>query len=188
MPRRIILDQYGLNYLTMTTIGWIDIFTRPVYKEILINSLKYCQQEKGLIIYAYVIMSNHIYLIASVKNGNRQPLGEVIRDFKKFTAQTIWQAIQTGPESRKMWLEHVLKFYGQNFTAYQHYQIWIHGSHPTLLFTDKVIWQKINYIHENPVRQGIVEHPSDYLYSSARNYLQLPMCPLKVTRIDPVLF
>jgi putative transposase len=80
-------DPEGTYFLTFTIVDWVDIFTRISYKEIIINSLKHCQSKKGLTLYAYCIMTNHIHLIASA-NGNKK-LFEIIRDFKKFTNRAI---------------------------------------------------------------------------------------------------
>jgi len=64
-----IAEKDGLYYLTFQIVGWVDIFTRQVYRDIAIESLKYCQQNKGLCIFAYVIMSNHIHLLAPAKRS-----------------------------------------------------------------------------------------------------------------------
>ena len=60
-----ILDQNGLNYLTLTIVEWIDLFTRPVYSEMILNSLRYCQEHKELKVHAFVIMPSHLHLILS---------------------------------------------------------------------------------------------------------------------------
>ncbi len=57
-----IINQLGMNFMTMTIVGWVDIFSRQRYRDIAIESLRYCQKEKGLIIHAYVIMTNHIHI------------------------------------------------------------------------------------------------------------------------------
>ncbi len=88
--RKTIEDQ--LYYVTLTVVGWIDVFTRKEYVYEIINNLKYCQQNKGLEIYAYVIMSNHIHLIARMNNGSK--LGELLRDFKSYTAKQIIKMIE----------------------------------------------------------------------------------------------
>jgi REP element-mobilizing transposase RayT len=81
----VITDQYATYFVTFTTVGWVDVFTRKELKEIIIESLKYCQKEKGLIIHAYVIMSNHLHLILRAKEGSAG-LSAIIRDFKKYTS------------------------------------------------------------------------------------------------------
>ncbi len=93
MARHRIIDQKGLNYLTMTVVGWIDVFTRQRYRDILLESLKYCREEKGLMVCAYVIMSNHVHLIAQAKQKATQDLSAILGDFKKFTAKAIIHAI-----------------------------------------------------------------------------------------------
>ncbi|MEZ5057321.1 MAG: transposase [Saprospiraceae bacterium] len=170
MPRRIIADQEALYFLTMTTIEWIDLFTRKVYKDILIECLQYCREHKDLEIYAYIIMSNHVHLIAKIKDGSNKQLSNVIRDFKKYSAILLLKAIKDQRESRRRWMENLFAFNGEYL--HQKFQIWQHGSHPIELYSPKVIWEKIHYIHLNPVRQGIVANPADYVYSSAGDYLE----------------
>ena len=97
-----IVDGYAY-FLTMTVVNWIDIFTRPVYKHIIVDALKYNQQNKGLIIYAWCLMSNHLHLIAEAKEGHN--LSDILRDFKKFTSKAIVNEISDNPsESRKKWM------------------------------------------------------------------------------------
>jgi REP element-mobilizing transposase RayT len=94
-----IINQNGLHYLTLTTVGWVDVFTRVDYRDVLIESLNYCQKHKGLVINAYVIMSNHVHLICYAKEGYRLP--DILRDFKTFTSKTITKdIIQNTTESR----------------------------------------------------------------------------------------
>ncbi len=94
----------GLYYMTITVVGWIDVFTRKDNCEILLDSLRYCQANKGLTVYGYVIMPNHLHMVAWVNEPFQ--LTEVVRDFKKFTARQILEAIETQPESRREWMLH----------------------------------------------------------------------------------
>ena len=71
-------------FVTSTVVDWVDVFTRPLYKNIVVDSLRYCQQNKELEIYARVPMTNHLHMI--VGTSGVMSLGEVMRDFKKFTA------------------------------------------------------------------------------------------------------
>ena len=96
MPERRIYDQYGLNFVTFTIVDWVDIFTRKVYCDLIIESLKYCQKEKQLYIHAFVIMSNHVHLVVSAEEGNCK-LSDIIRDFKKFTSKKIVKTIKLIP-------------------------------------------------------------------------------------------
>jgi putative transposase len=182
MSRYKVYDQNGLNYLTLTTVGWIDVFTRQRYRDILIESLKYCQEHKGLMICAYVIMSNHIHLIARTEG---YALSDVLRDFKKFTAHEIIKAIETEPESRKEWLMYLFKYFAKYESPNRVHQFWQQSNHPIELYSQEVTWQKIAYIHLNPVRAGIVDYASDYVYSSARDY-QGKKGLLDVVLVEPI--
>ena len=162
-----IKDQEGLYYLTFQVINWIDIFTRQIYRDIVIENLKYCQQNKGLQVFAYVIMSNHIHIIANSSEGK---LSDTIRDFKKFTSRVIIENVKEWNESRKNWMLNQFKFAASKHSRNENYQFWTHENHAIELRTPDFIREKIEYIHNNPVRAGIVEKPEDYLYSSARNY------------------
>ena len=159
-------EKDGLYFLTFQIVGWVDIFTRKVYRDIVIESFKYCQQNKGLEIYAFVIMSNHIHLLARSATGD---LSGTIRDFKNYTSKTFLEILDDKQESRRDWLKVVFEYHGK-FKKNQTNQIWTHENHAEHIFSQKFIEQKINYIHNNPVKAGIVEKPEDYLYSSARNY------------------
>ena len=174
-----ISEQEEPYFLTFQIVGWVDIFTRKIYRDIVIESLTYCQQEKGLNLYAYVIMSNHIHLLAQSKTGN---LSGFVRDFKNFTSRKILDIVENGVESRRDWLQMVFAYHGK-FKPKQDNQVWTHENHAELICSPKFIVQKINYIHENPVRSGIVCCAEDYLYSSARNYAGLSV-EMQITLLD----
>jgi putative transposase len=186
MSRYKIYDPNGLNYLTLTIVGWIDVFTRQRYRDIVINSLKHCQTNKGLRICGYVIMSNHIHMIAYVEKGNELSL--VLRDFKKFTANMILKSIQTESESRREWLMHMFEYYAKYESNNREHQFWQHDNHPIALWRQDVIWQKLDYIHLNPVRAGIVSRPQDFIYSSASDYYENKKGLLDIVMIEPIGF
>lgn len=169
MSRYKITDQHGLNFLTLTVVDWVDVFIRKSYKDVILNSLRYCQQEKGLVVFAYVIMSSHVHLIA--KAAGTIPLSDILRDFKKFTAKQILYEIEHGAESRKEWMLHRFAYRGHNAPGNRQYQFWQSDNHPIELYTLPVIAQKIDYIHLNPVKEAWVEQAEHYLYSSASNYM-----------------
>jgi len=170
MSRYKILDQHGINFVTLTVVDWVDVFIRKRYKDIVIESLKHCQKEKGLVVYAYVIMSSHIHLIVEAKGST--PLSDILRDFKKFTSKTILKEIEHGGyESRREWMLNRFAFRRHNASGNRQYQFWQSDNHPIILYTLPVIAQKIIYIHNNPVVEGWVEQADQYLYSSASNYV-----------------
>jgi len=159
-----------LYFTTSTVIDWIDVFTRPDYKHIILESLAYCQANKSLDIYAWVLMTNHLHMIVGMRNENTN-LGDFLRDFKKFTSKRILNAIEANlEESRQKWILDRFSFAGNNDRKIKNNRFWQEDNHVETIYTSDFYQQKLNYIHMNPVRQEIVENPEDYLYSSARNY------------------
>jgi len=163
-----IADQNAVYFLTLTITDWVDIFTRSCYKIVIIDSLNYCIANKGLTIYAWCLMSNHIHLVAKANEGFR--LSDIIRDFKKFTAKRIVEMIKEISESRKEWLLYRFSFAGKFDNRIKNYKLWQDTSHPILLDNNYLIDQKINYIHQNPVRALIVQNAEDFIFSSACDY------------------
>jgi REP element-mobilizing transposase RayT len=115
-------------FLTLTVVGWIDVFTRKNHKIIIINSLKYCQKEKGLVLFAYCLMPNHLHLIARAEGNDT--LSDILRDFKKFTAKKVINQIINDPESRRDWMLDYFKKAGANLKGITNYKFWQDGSHP----------------------------------------------------------
>lgn len=159
----------GAYFVSFAIVEWLDVFRKNEYKDILVESLQYCQQVKGMVIYAWCIMTNHVHLIFRSTNDQKPEL--LLGDFKRFTSKAIVRAIQNNPkESRKEWL--LQKFYqaGKKSSNVKKYQFWRHDNKPIELWSNKVIDEKIRYIHNNPVEEGLVYYPEDYIYSSARDY------------------
>ena len=165
----IIHDQQAVYYMTFTVVGWIDAFSRQCYRDILIESFKYCKKHKGIHLHAYVIMTNHAHLIVSVDEGFS--ISDFVRDCKKFTAKQILEDIESnGIESRREWMLHQFKYYASRHSRNEKYQLWEHDSHFIELTSPTFTQQKIDYIHQNPVTAGLVYRAEDYVYSSASNY------------------
>lgn len=164
----IIREQDKAHFITATVVDWIDVFTRQRYNDILINSLEYCIKNKGMILYGYVIMSNHVHLIIQSSVGK---ISDLIRDFKKFTAKNILESIQNEPESRREWMLERFKKVTETHSRNKEYQFWQYGNHAVEIYSIDFMWSKLDYIHMNPVRAGIVEKASYYTYSSASNYV-----------------
>lgn len=166
-----IRDNDKAYFLTLTVTGWIDIFTRKEQKLLIIKSLKYCQDNKGLIIYAYCLMPGHLHMICQAAEPAK--LSDILRDFKSFTSKSIINQIHEGPESRSEWLLKLLSGKKPAPDTYHKSQVWQPGNHAEVLYSAKFIYQKLNYIHQNPVKDLIVEKPEDYLFNSAGNYAEL---------------
>ena len=165
----VIRDQNLPHFFTSTVIDWVDVFSRKSYRDCVIESLDFCIKNKGMILYSYVIMSNHIHMIVQSENGK---LSDLIRDFKKFTSKTILEKIQNEPESRRQWMLERFKLATQSHSRNKNYQFWQLSNHAEEIYSEKFMWSKIDYIHFNPVRSGIVIKPQDYIYSSASNYIE----------------
>jgi len=160
-----ITEQQGLYFVTATVHQWVDVFTRPIYTDILLDSIRFAQNNRGLKVYGWVIMSNHFHAIFSC--GADFKLSNVLRDMKKFTSTQITDAIRDNvQESRRSWLLWLLRNEKGTGTKF-----WEEGNHPEEIWSQKFFMQKIEYIHNNPVRAGLVRKPEDYRYSSAYDFI-----------------
>ncbi|MBT4936498.1 transposase [Candidatus Peregrinibacteria bacterium] len=158
---KIVSDEHHY-FITSTIVEWLPIFTKKEYCNIIIDSLDFCQKNKGLYIHAYVILDNHIHLVVSGKN-----LVQILKDFKSFSAKQIIKELKKDDIE---WLLNQLAFFKKKHKIASQYQVWQEGFHPQLINGYTMLKQKIEYIHNNPVKRGLVEDPVHWLYSSARNY------------------
>jgi putative transposase len=165
--RYFISDQQAIYFVTFTVVGWIDVFTRKEYKIEIVDSLNYCIENKGLKVYAWCLMSNHIHLIVQAKEGHR--ISDIIRDFKKFTAKRILQLIETEPETRRDWMLNQFEYAGRKLKRISKYKFWKDDNHAIEL-ESHMMNNRLDYIHQNPVESMIVEEPEHYLFSSAIDY------------------
>ena len=171
-----IRNQAAAHFITFAVVEWVDVFTRKDYRDIVLESTRHCQDKRGLLLHAWCIMSNHLHLISSAKNND---LSDILRDFKKFTSKQIIKAIQdNNHESRKEWMLEIFKKTGEANSRNSEYQFWRQDNHPIELYSPAFVFQKLNYIHNNPVEAGIVDKPEEYLYSSARDYKYTKKCGL----------
>jgi REP element-mobilizing transposase RayT len=155
-----------------TVVDWVDIFTRPIYRHIIIESLQYCQKEKGLIIYAWVIMTNHMYMIVGSKGENK--VSDILRDFKKFTSKEIIRTLLVeSTESRRDWMLNRFEYAGKNDKKIKNYRFWQEGNDAQEIFLNDYFNQKLNYIHNNPVKAEFVNRAEDYKYSSAIDWVPM---------------
>lgn len=156
------------HFVTFSVVGWIDVFSREQYKQLFADSLQYCQQHKGLLLHAWVIMTNHVHLIISSRTNR---LEDIVRDLKKYTSKQIIKAIQENcQESRKEWMLNIFNYTGRQNNNNKEYQFWKQDYHPVELNSAEKLKQRLNYLHMNPVRSGLVWEPWHYKYSSAIDY------------------
>ena len=160
-------DPEGMYFVTSTVVGWVDVFTRPELKHIVIDSLRYCQKEKGLAIHGWCLMSSHLHMIISTY---KDPLSGIMRDFKSHTAKEIVKELDTIYESRRHWMLELFGEVADGLMRITNYKVWQDGNHPILLTKKKFVMEKMEYIHNNPVAEEIVAEPEHYLYSSAGDY------------------
>jgi putative transposase len=166
--------DHHAHFVTFTVLDWIDFFTRKEYSEIFIQSVKYCQEHKGLEVFGYCIMPSHIHLIVRAKDKER--LEDIIRDLKRHTSKSYHKLLEdknTNWESRRRWLLWLMKHAGSYNSNNKGFQFWQQHNHPVELWSDEVFYQKLNYIHLNPVVAGFVSQPEEWLYSSARDHAGL---------------
>lgn len=161
-------NNEGMYFVSFATINWIDVFVRQEYFTILIDSFNYCIANKGLVLYAYCIMPSHIHMIFRDSNGNPSKL---LKELKTYTSKRLRKEIYDNPlESRKKWILDMMLEAGEKRSNVKNYQFWQQHNQPIELYSNHVIEQKIDYVHNNPVESGFVIEPHEWKYSSARNY------------------
>ena len=174
-----IRDQQAIHYITFSVVEWVDAFSRAEYKHILLNHIRHSQEQNGLMLHAWVLMTNHFHGVMSAKEGNE--LSAILRDIKKYSSVNILKAIENNDkESRQEWMLEIFGRNGKENARNTKYQFWQQHNHPIELDTNKKLDQRLNYIHQNPVQAGIVLSPEDYLYSSVMNYAEKPEILLDV--------
>ena len=158
-------------FVTFTIVEWLKVLQEDSFKMIVINALKFYQQNRGLLVYAYCIMPNHVHMI--VQSNGTESVSEVLRDLKKYTSKEISKKLDADNSAFAKNALNVFRKEGERLKRIKKYKVWQDGNRPMVLFTNKFIWQKLNYIHNNAVEAGLVIKPEDYMYSSARNYADL---------------
>ena len=162
---RFLPDDPAPYFITATTVNWLPLFSNPEITCILIDSLQFLINQQRMKLFAYVIMENHLHLIASGEDLSRD-----IGSFKSFTARKCILYYQKN-NSRSI-LEQ-LAFQKSDYKIDRYYQFWQEGSHPQRIIDEKVLRQKVEYIHNNPVRRGYIDLAEHWRYSSARNYANM---------------
>jgi REP element-mobilizing transposase RayT len=155
----------GLFFLTFSVVGWLDVFTRSEYSDILTKNLNYSTRHKSLKLFAYVIMPSHMHLVVRRTEGK---MGDWLRDYKSYCAKEIISAIQDNPqESRKETLLYMFRYFAKVQKQNKEFMFWQKTSYPVDITSAAIRKQKVDYIHQNPVRAGYVDEPQHWRYSSA---------------------
>lgn len=151
------------HFLTATVNAWLPLFTQPQTVNIVLDSWRFLQTTGKFKLYGYVILENHLHLIAASDDLSRD-----MQRFKSYTAKQIIAYLEQQNAERLLQL---LAFFKRAHKIESYYQIWEEGSHPQMIESESVMRQKLDYIHQNPVKRGYVDRPEHWRYSSARNYL-----------------
>jgi len=180
-----ITDQERPYFVTFTVINWIDVFIRDEYRNIFLDSIRYCQKHKGLEVNAWCIMTSHVHMILSTTCEN--PLEGIIRDLKSFTSRSIRKMLEDGivlNESRKEWMYWMMQRAGKQNINNNDYQFWQQHNQPVELYSEKFIKQKLDYIHMNPVEAGFVKKPEEWQYSSCSDYYGIDKGALELVYLE----
>ncbi|MCK5051341.1 MAG: transposase [Candidatus Cloacimonetes bacterium] len=163
-------------FLTFTVIEKIPVFTNSKYCDVIIENFEFYRQKRGLQTFNYIIMDNHVHVIMS----HNKDISKVVQDFKKYTAKLILELLHT---DSRYWIKSLMKIFKKPYKTKSTFQFWEEGSHPELIQGQKMFNQKAEYIHNNPVKRGLVSEDRDWYYSSARNLYGLEN-PFKVDVLD----
>ena len=153
-------------FVTTSIIQHVKIFSDHDCCDALINSIKYYKKKYQFDILAYVIMPSHFHWIVEV-NPCKEKISDIMRDIKKYSAWDVMDIL----EEKK--IKNVLDVFENNSINYKDRKrkFWIRRFDDQVIRDQQMFWTKLNYIHENPVKAGLVVLPEDYKYSSARNYI-----------------
>ncbi|MCB0736016.1 MAG: transposase [Bacteroidetes bacterium] len=174
MSRAYKFPELDLTFATMTVVGWQELFTRRVYQDMLIDSIQHGIDNKGLQIFGYVVMPNHVHLLC---NSVKEPLGDIFKSVKSFSAKKLRDAVieHEGPNRRDRFLN-AFRYYKKGND--RDHQIWIHDNQPKHCYTPEMAQQKLEYIEMNPVKAGFVDEPHYWRLSSANEHSPLPVLEL----------
>ncbi len=150
------------EFLTVTCLEWTHVLKKDRFKDIVIDSLRFLSKEERIRVFGFVIMSNHFHLIWQMSGDHKRD--DVHRDFLKFTSQQILRVLR----NEKSDIQEKLLVQSKD----RKYQVWERNSLGVPLWSPEVFWQKLDYIHFNPVKAGLCEYPEEYKYSSAGLYLK----------------
>jgi putative transposase len=183
MDRYRVTRGDGAAYLcTLTIHHWLPVFNAGThYAGVILQSLEFMRRSKGLRLHAYVVMIDHLHLIAC-----HDDLSGAMRDLKSWTALRLIEELHRDGRTRWLRLMEVGKDVCEKERG-QQFRVWEDGFHPKVITSDAMFLQKLDYVHGNPVRKGFVSQPEDWRWSSAGNYLQQPGCALEIDPIGPLI-
>ncbi len=164
MERYRITSDAAVYYVTYSVVEWLPVFVSEAACKIVTESLNFCHAKKGLRINAFVIMPTHLHAIVFNDEFRSDPLAAALTDFRKFTGRNLSDYCQ---QSMPSCFAQTLR---DQSTADRERRFWQPSRHPVALLTEKFWQQKLGYLHENPVRKGLVRQARDWRFSSAAWY------------------
>jgi putative transposase len=182
-----IIPLDSCYFLTLNIVDKIDLFVRPAYKQVVADALNYFIQNQGLQLYAWCLMTSHVHLVLRAKDGAAPAFFE--RDFKKYTAPALLKTIEMEMDFRRGWMLQRFEDYGMSLRRMEKYHLWQNCSSPLRIGNDqpRLLMDRITHVHENPVREGIVDQAEAYLFSSARDYTGIRgLVAVKVVQPQPM--
>ncbi|MGL4596078.1 MAG: REP-associated tyrosine transposase [Bacteroidia bacterium] len=169
MSRKYKFHTYeSIYFISFATVKWVNVFEREAYCNILISCLNFCVEQKGMEIFAWCLMPNHVHIL--FRSTIQRP-SDLIRDLKSFTSKQILKTIEeTETDERKESMLKIFSSAGLTNSNNKQYQFWQQDNQPLEIYSSHFFAQKLNYIHQNPVRANLVNQPDQWQYSSAKNY------------------
>ena len=160
-------------FLTLNVIDKIELFVRPLYKEIIAEALNHFILTQGIVLHAWCLMSSHLHLLLRTREAYGPSFFE--RDFKKYTTPELIKAVEMKLDFRKEWMLARFEECSKSLKKIEKFQLWESCSSPLRIESDqpRLLLEKAEHIHENPLRENIVELPENYVFSSARDYVGL---------------
>jgi putative transposase len=169
-----ILEHDFAHFISGTIVAWLPIFTTAERCDTLVQAFKYCRQHKALKVYAWVILDTHFHAILAAPD-----LARVLADLKRHTARRVIELLE---KERCTWLLRELHHQRAPHKTGSQYQLWQEGSHPQAIMGDTMMLQKLEYVHNNPVKRGLVASQEHWRYSSAHECLAGATLPLRCDR------
>jgi len=172
-------DKAGMYFISFAVVDWMDVFVRHEYFQFLANCMSFHVKNKSMIIYAYCIMTSHVHLVFRDEAENPSKL---LREFKSYSSKELRKMIESNPKESRDWMLDKMREAAETKSSVKHYQFWQNHNKPIELFSNAVIDQKIDYIHNNPVESGFVNEPHHWKFSSASDYAGIKS-PVEVTLV-----
>lgn len=165
------------HFITFAVVDWLPVFIDSKPCDIIIDSLKFCRERKGLRIHGYVIMPTHLHLLGSATND----FTGIVRDFKSFTSKQLKKHLAESGNDIFLW---ALSRAAELARERDEQSFWQDGYHPEMVYSSEFLEQKLQYIHNNPLRKGLVSVAPGWRYSSAGVYAGELDVPLVIDYLE----